>query len=137
MFTTEYNKAGLESVRIRVLKKNAVAEWVSFPIVRIVGCRALLRGEGTNYLYTDLTGAIPDYDKKSVWIADTVSLVQSIETHKELEYVISAVCGTERTTLKMKGHDRSEVFRKLRCGISAAGIPEEHVALEVDLEEAL
>ena len=137
MFTTEYSKAGLESVQIRVLKKNAVAEWVSFPIVRIVGCRALLRGEGTNYLYADLTGAIPDYDKKSVWIADTVSLVHAIETHKELEYSISAVCGTERTTLKMKGRDRSEVFRKLLRGISAAGIPEERVTLEVDLEEAL
>jgi hypothetical protein len=37
----------------------------------------------------------------------------------------------------MKGHDRSEVFRKLRCGISAAGIPEDRVMLEVDMEEAL
>ena len=137
MFTTEYNKAGLESVRIRVLKKNAVAEWVSFPIVRIVGCRALLCGEGTNYLYTDLTGAIPDYDKKSVWIADTVSLVHSIETHKELEYVISAVCGKDKTTFSMRGRDRSEVFRKLMSGISAAGIPEDSVTLEVDSEAVL
>lgn len=63
--------------------------------------------------------------------------MHSIETHKELEYVISAVCGTEKATLKMKGHDRSEVFRKLRCGISATGIPEDSVTLEVDMEEAL
>lgn len=137
MFTTEYNKAGLESVRIRVLKKNAVAEWVSFPIVRVIGCRALLRGEDAKCVYTDLTGAIPDYDKKSVWLADTVSLVPAMEKPREVEYSVSARCGKDKTTFSMRGRDRSEVFRKLMAGISAAGIPEEHVTLEVDMEEAL
>lgn len=137
MFTTEYNKAGLETVRVRVLRKNAIAEWVSFPIVRIIGCRALLRGEGSNCVYTDLTGAIPDYDKKSVWLADTVSILPSAEKTKELEYSISALHGKDKVTFKMRGHDRSEVFRKLRGGISAAGIPEDSVTLEVDKEAVL
>ena len=137
MFTTEYNKAGLESVRIRVVKKNAVAEWVSFPIVRVIGCRALLRGEDARCVYTDLTGAIPDYDKKSVWLADTVSLVPAMDKPKEVEYSVSARCGKDKTTFSMRGRDRSEVFRKLMAGISAAGIPEDSVTLEVDSEAVL
>lgn len=96
-----------------------------------------MRGEDAKCVYTDLTGAIPDYDKKSVWLADTVSLIPAMDKPKEVEYSVSARCGNDKTTFSMRGRDRSEVFRKLMAGISAAGISEDSVSLEVDSEAVL